>query len=100
MDTKFEIKFLTQPFTPNTGKRFIPQGAIEVAHPDGTKLYLNPCSYERAVEMLIMNCKHNTKTEDSKYISYLYSEHILDFQDENMFILAIQDFENWIENIV
>lgn len=95
MDTKFEIKFKTQPYIPNTGKRFKPDGAVEVQHPDGTKLYLNPCSYERAIEMFIMNCRHNTQGDDAKYISYLYSEYILDFNDENMFSLAIDDFENW-----
>lgn len=99
MDTKFKIKFKTEPYTPNTGKRFTPQDAVEVIHPDGTKLYLNPCSYERAVEMFIMNCRHNSTSQDAKYIQYLYCEHILDFEDENMFTLAILDFEQWKDHI-
>lgn len=95
MDANFQIKFKTVPYSPNTGDRFIPEDAIEVQHPDGKILYLNPMSYERAVEMLIMNCKFNTKNKDAKYLAYLYCEHILDFDDEKMFFLALEDFENW-----
>lgn len=91
MDAKFKIIFKTEPYIPYTGERFIPPGAVEIEHPDGTKLYLSPCSYERAVEMLLMN----SKLCSNKYISYLYNEHILDFNDENMFVLAIDDFSNW-----
>ncbi|ELW0836590.1 hypothetical protein ACRYKS_26605 [Escherichia coli] len=95
MDTKFKLIFKTEPYIPYTGERFIPPGAVEIEHPDGTKLYLSPCSYERAVEMLIMNSKHCS----NKYISYLYNEHILEFNDENMFMLAINDFNNWHESL-
>ncbi|AXC38867.1 UNVERIFIED_ORG: hypothetical protein [Escherichia phage CMSTMSU] len=94
MDTKFKLIFKTEPYIPYTGERFIPR-AVEIEHPDGTKLYLSPCSYERAVEMLIMNSKHCS----NKYISYLYNEHILEFNDENMFMLAINDFNNWHESL-
>ncbi|EMR6008459.1 hypothetical protein WJW27_005297 [Escherichia coli] len=95
MDTKFKIIFKTKPYIPYTAERFIPPGAEEIIHQDGTKLYLVPCSYERAVEMLLMNSKLCT----NKYISYLYNEHILEFNDENMFILAIEDFNKWFEFI-
>ncbi|WOL22598.1 hypothetical protein [Escherichia phage vB_EcoM_JNE01] len=96
MDTKFTIKFLDEPCIPYIGDRFKPYGAKEVTHPDGKTIYLAPASYERAVEMLIMNSKYCK----DKYISYLYNEHVLDFNDENMFVLVVSDFSTWHEHLL
>lgn len=100
MNTLFEIKFKDGPRAPNMGRRGAPPpNAVKVQHKDGTTLLLNPVTYNTAVELLLLNCKFNKSAKDRKYIAWSYIEHILDFDDENMFRLVMADFDDWVEII-
>lgn len=99
METNFTVQFKGN-YVPNLGKRFIPQDAVEVQTKDGSTLYLIPTTPENALEMFLMHIQHNSTGQNAKYYEYLYSEFILDFENENMFRLAMSDFKDWSDIIL
>lgn len=97
------IKFKGAPKFPNLGRRIKPKNATVVTHPDGTVLYLLDAPNEKsALDTLIMTSRFNKNKEDVPYLTYLYSEHIIDFteSDEKMFMMLMDDFNEWWKHIV
>lgn len=99
METNFKIKF-KEFLIPYLGKRFIPGVARQVKHPDGTVLYLVESTEQDALELFLMHIKNDGKYETTKYFEYLYSEYILDFDDENCFKLCMSDYSDWADIVI
>lgn len=97
------IKFKDgKPKFANLGRRMIPKNAEIIIHPDGTKLYIMDSPSEKsAIDSLVITSKFNKNKEDSPYLTYLYSEYILDLDepDEKTFFMLMDDFNNWWKHI-
>lgn len=96
------IKFKGNPKFPNLGRRLKPKNAEIVKHPDGTVLYLLDAPNEKsALDSLILSSKFNKSAADVPYLTYLYCEYIIDFDssDEKMFMMLMDDFNNWWKHI-
>lgn len=96
------LKFKNGPKIPNLGRRMKPKNAEIIIHPDGTELYLlNTPTEKSAIDTLIISSRFNKSKADVPYLTYLYSEHILDFDDpcEKTFFMLMDDFNNWWKHI-
>jgi|SRR6478609_301138 len=96
------IKFKDGPKFPNLGHRIKPKNAKEVVHPDGKVLYLLDAPSEKAaLDTLVITSRFNKSTVDVPYLTYLYCEHIIDFDeaDEKMFAMLLDDFNEWWKHI-
>lgn len=90
----YYIKFKDDKFlVPTLGKRAVPVGSIEVKHPDGTSIYLYEASQTDA--LMAVSRLSKLSFEDAKYYEYAYTEHILDPDHPDMFLLMLDDFKNW-----
>lgn len=96
------IKFKNGPKFVNLGHRIKPKNAEEVIHPSGKKLYLlNAPDEQKAIDALIISSKFNKSEIDKPFLVYLYCEHVIDFDesDEKMFMMLLDDFDNWWKHI-
>jgi len=93
------IKFKDgKPRMANLGRRLVPKNGEKIVHPDGTVMFLlNAVSEKAAVDAMILASRFNQSDEDRRYLTYLYTEHILDLDepDEKMFFMLLDDFNQW-----
>ncbi len=97
----YNIKFKDdKPFTVSLGLRSIPNGSQEVLHPDGTSIYLVPQNSEKnAIELIALQSKFDKTKKSVKYLQYAYVEHVLDISDPDMFLMIMEEFNEWHKGI-
>lgn len=93
----YTLKFMDdKPCIVTLGHRGIPANGTPVQHPDGTTIYLVPQdTHKHANEMIVLQSKFDASAKTAKYLQYGYIEYILDVSDPDMFLLVMEEFGDW-----